>query len=195
MGAFDSSDYPISEPQQLVAGDRAAWKRADLGSDYPPASHTLTYAARLEGDGTDSIAITASADGSDYVVEVASATTADWTAGDYAWQAYITRDSDSERVTVDYGAWEVVADRANATTDPRTHAKIVLDAIEAVLETRATRDQASYSIAGRSLSRMPVGELLSLRNYYAQVVAGEDAAERIRNGGHGGMSVRPRFSA
>ena len=50
---FDSNNYPQTEPSTLVAGDRWAWKRTDLGSDYPPASYTLAYEARLEGTGVE----------------------------------------------------------------------------------------------------------------------------------------------
>lgn len=50
--------------------------------------------------------------------------------------------------------------------DLRSHAKKVLDAIEAVLEKRATKDQESHTIAGRSLSRTPIADLLMLRDRY-----------------------------
>lgn len=184
---FDSANYPTSEPAELVAGDRWTWIRDDLGVDYAPASYALTYSARLEGTGATEISITASESGSDYVIEVAAATTAAYTVGVYHWQAYITRSSDSERVTVDSGTFEVIADRDNATTDPRSHVKITLEAIEAVIESRATKDQESYSIGGRSLSRTPLKDLIMFRDKYAALYAKEVKAERIANGqGHSG---------
>jgi len=190
---FDSANYPETEPVELIAGDRWAWKRTDLGSDYPPASYALSYSARLEGTGATEIGITASESGSDYIVEVASATTATYTAGVYHWQAYITRTADSERVTVDEGTFEVVANRDAATTDPRSHVKIVLEAIEAVIESRATKDQESYTINGRSLSRTPLTELRKMRKDYKAEYASELRKERIKNGkGHSGR-VLVRF--
>lgn len=190
---FDSSNYPENEPQSLIAGDRVTWKRTDLGSDYPPASYSLSYKARLENSGTTVLSITASESGDDYIVEVGATTTAAWTVGVYHWQAYITRTSDSERITIDSGTFEVKADRATATTDPRTHAKITLDAIEAVIEGRASKDQAAYSIGGRSLSRTPIGELLALRSTYKAEVQREERADRIANGlGHAG-NIKVRF--
>lgn len=186
MNSFDSANYPTSEPAELIAGDRWAWKRTDLGSDYPPASYALSYSARLESTGTE-IEITASESGSDYVIEVASSTTAGYTAGVYHWQAYITRSSDSERITVDSGTFEVIANRDASTADPRSHAKIVLDAIEAVIESRATKDQESYTINGRSLSRTPMKDLLMLRDRYKAMYASEQRKESIANGrGHSG---------
>lgn len=190
---FDSSNYPENEPQTLIAGDRVTWKRTDLGSDYAPASYSLTYKARLENGGSTVISITASESGDDYIVEVGASTSAAWTVGVYHWQAYITRTSDSERITIDSGTFEVKADRATATTDPRTHAKITLDAVEAVIEGRASKDQAAYSIGGRSLSRTPLADLLVLRSTYKAEVQREERADRIANGlGHSG-NIKVRF--
>ena len=185
---FDSTNYPETEPSQIIAGDRAAWKRTDLGTDYAPASYSLKYSARLEDSGSTEIEITASESGSDYIVEVGQSTTAAYTAGVYHWQAYITRTSDSERVTVDSGTWEIKANRDAATTDPRNHVKKVLDAIESVIEGRASKDQESYSIQGRSLSRTPIAELITLRDKYRAEWVREQRAERIKNNlGHSGV--------
>jgi len=185
---FDSTNYPETEPSKIIAGDRAAWKRTDLGTDYAPASYSFKYSARLENSGSTEIEITASESGSDYIVEVGQATSAAYTAGVYHWQAYITRTSDSERVTVDSGTWEVIANRDAATSDPRNHVKKVLDAIESVIEGRASKDQESYSIQGRSLSRTPIADLVALRDKYRAEWVREQRAERIKNNlGHSGV--------
>lgn len=189
---FDSANYPVTEPATLVAGDRWAWKRTDLGSDYPPASYALRYAARLESAGTE-IAINASESGNDYIVEVASATTATYAAGIYHWQAYIIRSADSERVQVGSGTFEVVADRDSASTDPRSHVKKVLDAIEATIEGRASVDQMGYTVNGRSLQRTPIGDLLTLRDRYRADYLAEQRAERIARGMGGGGKTLVRF--
>ena len=189
---FDSANYAEKEPAKFIAGDRLAWKRTDL-TDYPPASYALQYSARLENGGTTEITIAASESGSDYIVEVAAATTTAYTAGVYHWQAYIVRSSDSERITVDHGTWEVLANRDAATTDPRGHVKKVLDNIEAVLEKRSTKDQDNYSISGRSLGRTPIADLILLRDRYRAEYVRQQREERVRNGlGHGGI-VKFRF--
>tara|TARA_R110002051_G_scaffold292497_2_gene357293 strand:- start:775 stop:1359 length:585 start_codon:yes stop_codon:yes gene_type:complete len=185
---FDSTNYPETEPSQIIAGDRAAWKRTDLGTDYAPASYSLKYSARLENSGSTEIEITASESGSDYIVEVGQSTSAAYAAGIYHWQAYITRTSDSERITVDSGTWEVKANRDVATADPRGHVKKVLDSIEAVIEGRASKDQENYSIQGRSLSRTSIPDLLILRDRYKAMYVQEQRAERINNNlGHSGI--------
>ena len=190
---FDSTSYPTTEPSDIIAGDRIAWKRSDLDSDYPIASYSLKYSARLENAGSTEIEITATESGSDYIVEVGQSTTAAYTAGVYHWQAYIIRTSDSERITVDSGTWEVKANRDAATTDPRNHVKKVLDSIEATIEGRASKDQESYSIAGRSLGRTPIADLILLRDKYRTEYVREQRAERVANGlGHSGI-IKTRF--
>ena len=185
---FDSTNYPETEPLKIIAGDRAAWKRTDLGTDYAPASYSLKYSARLEGSGATSFDITASESGSDYIIEVGQSVSTAYTAGTYHWQAYIIRTSDSERLTVDSGTWEIISNRDAATSDPRNHIKIVLDNIEAVLEGRSSKDQENYSIQGRSLSRTPIPDLMVLRDRYKAMHVQEQRAERIKNNlGHSGI--------
>jgi hypothetical protein len=188
------TEIPTTEPQKFIAGDSLTWKRTDLNSDYSNALYTLTYSARLENGGTTEIAITATTSGDFYLVSESAATTAAYTVGVYHWQAYITRDSDSARATIDSGTFEIIADRANATTDPRNHTKITLDNIQAVIENRATLDQMSYSIAGRSLSRMTIDDLLKFRDRYKAEWKKEQNAEAIANGKGSSRLIKVRFS-
>ncbi len=86
------------------------------------------------------------------------------------------------------GAIEVCPDIASMETyDGRSHARRVLDAIEAVLEQRATHDQQSYSIQTslgmRQLSRVPLDELLRLRKIYTvecRRESGKPIGRRVR---------------
>ena len=193
MNAFDSANYPTSEPTTLVAGDRWAWKRSDL-TDYSPSLYSLTYEARLDGDGTDSISITANESGTEYLVEVASATTLGYTAGTWRWSAFITRTSDSQRVRIDSGTWEVKPDPASATDDPRSDVKILLDAVNSILQGRGTAsdfDTVTAAFGSRSVTRDPA----ELRKWRAQLLAeyrAEQAAEAA-DAGRGGNTVRMSF--
>jgi len=181
-------DIPTNEPTELRAGDTWSWKRQF--SDYPPATWTLNYYL-IKSD--DKITITATASGTDHLVSEAKATTAAFSAGLYLWEAYV--DDGTSRYLVDNGRLEIKADYAAATaTDTRTHARTVLEAIEAVIESRATKDQQAYSIGGRSLSRTPVEELIRLRSFYRAEVLREEKAEDIRNGVNQGKGkIRVRF--
>ena len=193
---FDTGNVPTTEPATIVAGDLLQWKRTDLGTDYANGSYTLSYKARLGGTSAGSsvvITITASASGDDYLVSVGQSTTASYTAGDYRWQAYITRNSDSERLTIDSGTFEVAANRSASTADPRSHAKTMLDKIESILEGRAEGDVAAYSTNGRSLTKLDITDLLMWRDRYRADYLREVHRERALNGTATGSTVVARF--
>lgn len=61
-----------------------------------------------------------------------------------------------------------------AGTDTRSQNRRTYDAICAVIENRASRDQESYKIGNRELKRMPISDLLKLRSRYANFVAQEN---------------------
>jgi hypothetical protein len=192
---FDSTNYPEGVPSILVAGDAWLWKRTDL-TDYATASYALTYTFRLEGTGATSIAVTASESGDEYRVEVAAATTAAYTVGVYQWQEYITRSSDSARLTLSEGTCEVVANRSAATTDPRSHAQKVLTAIEAVIEGTASKELASYTVDGIAINRRSIEELTRMREAYRYEVDEERIDQMIDRGLKApGRKVRVSFDA
>jgi hypothetical protein len=191
--AFDTDTSATTEPAKIIAGDTLIWRRSDLNSDYANSAHVLSYKARLEGTGATVITITASASGDDYLVSVAAGTTASYSTGVYRWQAYITRTSDSARVTIDSGTFEVLPNRSASTADPRSHAKTMLDKIESVLSGRADGDVASYSINGRALTKIGVEELMAWRDRYRAEYLREVRAERRDNGQGTGSTVLARF--
>ncbi len=192
---FDRANYPKQEPDVLVVGDRWVWRRPDLVADYPTADYALTYEFHLDtgGGGSNKFTITATETSTDYIVEIASATTASYTAGEYNWYAFITRSSDSQRLSVDEGRTKVEINFANTNADSRTHAKKVLDAIEATIEGRASQDQMSYSIAGRSLSRMSIDDLLKFRDRYRAEHEKAIKKLRIKNEQDTGNTIKVRF--
>ncbi len=194
---FDRTNYPTAEPAKLVAGDRFAWKRDDLATDYPPSTFALTYEFHDDsgGGGNKKFTITATEADDTYYIEVGSSTTASYTAGDYIWEAYITRSADSERIMVDSGRTEITINLANTNADLRSHAKKVLDAIEAVIEGRATIDQSSFSLGGRSLSRMSVEELMTFRDRYKAEYMKEIKLARIRNKQGSGNTIKVQFGS
>lgn len=56
------------------------------------------------------------------------------------------------------------------TEDETTHAERMLALIEQRLEGRITSDHESYTIEGRSLTRIPFAELREYRKYYRKEV-------------------------
>lgn len=184
-------EIPSTEPTLVTAGDSINWQRQDL-TDYLPADGwALSYVLI---NSAAKITINASTSGAGYAVAVTAATSAAWTAGVYAWQAYVTNSGTSQRVKVGAGHMEVLPNFAALTTyDARSHAKKVLDAIEAVIEGRASVDQESYAIMGRQLKRTPMADLLKLRDRYRAIYLGEVNAENSKNGKGRKNIIKVRF--
>jgi hypothetical protein len=194
--AFDRENYPQKEPSTLVLGDYWAWKRDDLADTYPIGSYALTYEFHEDsgGGGIHKFTLTATEANDTYYIEAASSSTTGYAVGDYIWEAYITKASDSNRVMVDSGRTTITQNLADTNADLRSHAKKVLDAIEAVIENRASMDQSSMSIAGRSLSRMSIDELMTFRDRYKAEYLKEIKLARIRNGQGTGNTPKVRFT-
>lgn len=190
---FDAANAPTTEPLEIVVGDFIQWKRTDLGADYPNDAYTATYVARITGGGASEITLTGTASGNDYLFTVDSATSADFVAGYYHWQLEITRNSDSERLVLERGTFEAIVDLDVNNVDPRTHAEIMVDKIEAVLQNRADADVANYSIQGRSLVKLSIDDLLRWRDYYRNELSMEKRKERVRRGKSTGATIKARF--
>ncbi len=177
-------DIAEQEPDAFTAGDTVQWLRAV--SDYPPEDEwVLTYAFV---SAVDFFTVTGTDNGDGrHLLVIDAATSAGIAPATYSWSGSVSQGA--ERFTVGKGTTEVARDllAAQAPVDGRTHARKVLDSIEAVLEGTATTDQASYAIDGVSISRMPIPDLLTLRDRYRVDVARQEAADRLRKGlGHPG---------
>jgi hypothetical protein len=159
-------------PATLTAGDTWQWTR-DI-PDYPAPTWTLSYLFRNQSDGSDPFA--ASASGTSFAITVAAATTATIKPGTYRWYAQVL--SAGVRKTVEQGEVEVLQNPANAgALDYRSPSRIMLDALEATLIGRASRDQLAMSLNGRSISRTPLPELVQWRDTLRTEVLSEGAAE------------------
>jgi hypothetical protein len=190
---FDSANAPNKEPETIVVGDYLLWKRTDLGSDYSNSLYTATYVARITGGGNTEVQVVGTASGSDYLFTVSSTTSADFVAGLYHWQLEIKRNSDNNRIVVDRGNFTVIADLDVNGADPRTHSEIMVGKIESILNGKADSDVSSYSVAGRSLTKMSFNELLQARDYYKREMLKEETAESIRRGDATGATIKVRF--
>ena len=181
---------PTKEPETLVAGDTWKWERSL--SDYLASdSWSLTYYLRKSG--SSAITVTSSADVDAHLVTVAAATTAAYTPGTWDFRGYVTKSA--ERFEVFNGVLEIETNPATAASsyDPRTHAEKVLDSIEAVLESRATKEVLSFSVEGNSLSSYPHEQLLVMRSRYRVEVEREKAVERLKVGRASGRLILTRF--
>jgi hypothetical protein len=145
-------------------------------SEYPAPDWELSLILR------GPVAIDLFASGADeaHTFLAAAAVTANWAPGPYWWQLRASDGSDV--VLVSEGQSKVLVDISAVAVgfDGRSHSQRVLQAIEAVIENRASIDQESYSINNRSLSRTPVSDLLKLRDRYRAEVSSAAAAKAGR---------------
>jgi len=175
-----TAPVPTNEPKELRAGITWEWTREDI-ADYPAPTWTLKYWFKKTGSSGANFSITAAADGTGFDVTVLAAISAALTAGDYTWVAIVTAGTESREV--DRGTLVLLPRYDVASNfDDREHARIVLDAIESVIQGRATKDQQEYTIGGRSLKRTPLDELEKFRDKYRAEVYALDNAELARNG-------------
>lgn len=193
LNAFDSTNYPTSEPALVSRGERWAWKRGDIASAYPSSAYTVRWVARPESEASIAreVSIAGSASGSDWLFVLATSSSDDVQPGRYRWQLIVTRTSDSEEVVIDRGAITVLADLDEATGDLRSHARRMLDAIEAAIEGSADSTVLSYTMPnGHSLSHMGVAERMQWRSYYRREVYAETVQAARRNGQAGAGQTR-----
>jgi hypothetical protein len=182
-----TATIPSTEPKKLRAGETWRWRREDLTSDYPATTWTLKYALK---NASNHLEITAVADGAQFAITVALSSTKTVAPGIYRMVGYVEDAGPVQRFPVFEAEVEVEAAYANAgVVDDRSHARKVLDAIEAVIENRATKDQEEYQIGHRSLRRTPMQELMALRDKYRGEVYAEELKDNASRGKGGGQLV------
>lgn len=185
-----------TEPVYITQGEQITWKRTFGG--FPSDEWTLQYRFRGPGQGFN---IDGVVDGSGFESTATAAQTGGMTSGQYTWQAWLTNIADTDDTReVDAGTVTVkrgFVEDPTTELDLRSDAKIMLDTIDAALLAFATSDVMEYEITtpagSRRVKRSDKTKLTEQRNYWATIVARENAAERLRNGGKYGLSVKVRM--
>ena len=189
---FDVANAPTTEPEKFAIGDFVQWKREDLVDDYPTATHSATWIARLASGTSSEITVNATETSTYYLFTIPSATSSGFTQGHYHWQLEITETSSGNRIIIDSGTLDIEYD-LDVNVDPRSHAQIMVDKIESILQGKADADVASYSINGRSLTKMSFQDLIDARDFYRKEYVKELQLERAKNGDATGATVLVRF--
>lgn len=168
-------DVPTGAPSSVRAGDFVQWFEKDLAAIYPPSSYGLAYHLVRQAIDAETIEIVAAQQDGSFLLSASSSDTAAYVPGVYSWAAVITRRSDTEKHTVKTGRITVLDRYGAGASDPRSHARRMLDQIEALLEGRAKSDVESYEIKGRKVSKMAPSELMRWRGHYRREVRLEEA--------------------
>lgn len=187
-----SYDIPTDMPAVFTAGDTLTFTR-DL-ADYRPADGwTLTYTlvktgSQIQFSGSDN------GDGT-HLISVAATTTADWSAGDYRWQATVAYFS--ERRTVGRGTITVRANFSAETAgyDGRSTWQAILDDLEAAYAALASGSVASATVAfgDKQVTYRSLGELTKAISMARQEAARESQEERLAQGLPTGNRLQIRF--
>ena len=190
---FDADNAPKEVPRSIVIGDLVQFKLTQYSTDYPNTSHSMTFMARSGTGANVEFSIAASNSGDDYLFSASSAATSAFTAGLYHYQIEVLETSSNNRLILDQGELDVTVDLDVNAVDPRTHAEKMLQKIEAVLENRADADVSSYSIAGRSLTKMTPEELLTWRDNYRREVKAYRRQLDVKHGRKTSSTILMRF--
>lgn len=201
MAATIPTREPWLEPAamgRIIAGTTVKWKI--LLSDYPPTdgdtTWTMTYA--FQNKDIDAPLTVDSTDNEDgyHLITLAATTTADWTAGDYDWQATVSDGTSVYLVAQGRVPVVLLYSGESAGADHRSHPKKMLDAIRAVLEAKATgadtKDLLSFSDERQSLQRYSYEELRELESKYEKAVLMDEMKERASRGQKTGRMVSVR---
>lgn len=167
--------------ERLILGDTLNFATSVAG--YSAADGwVLNYRLVPRGTTGAAISIACTAEGANFRAQVTAAATAAWTAGTYSWHSYVTKAAESYSVAT--GSIELIANPRTASSglDLRTAAETALDAVQAVLQGKATSGTMSYRIGERELRSYSIPELLQLQSQLAADVQRERAAALLAAG-------------
>jgi hypothetical protein len=170
-------------PSLLRAGSAYSWKESVSAGAGGHLEYTL-----FNGSGVLVVV------GGVQEFSLSSAETSAWAPGRYDWALReVVGENKRELMR---GAMEVLPNPElhPQGLDGRSHARRVLDAIEATMEGRASTDAVEISIRGRTIKQTPVVDLIKLRDVYKREVAAEDHAARLAQGLSDNRFRKVRFS-
>lgn len=186
-------------PDKIRAGDTIKWRHDDardnLGNSIDSGDWSLTYYLRTNTNHEGHTA-TGSLFGTGWEFTISATDSAAFDAGDWFWQAIATKGSES--ITIAAGQVEVLA-ALSYTGDPsafdgRTQAEKDLAAVQKAIRDVANGNAVkSYTVAGRSLTRYEMSDLLTLESKLKFEVQRERRAALIANGKGDPFNVFVRF--
>lgn len=175
-------------PRRITVGDTVTWD--ETLTEFPAsASWVLSYSF------TSPLAQFASAHVAVGDIHRITIVTTDLEVGHYEYAKKIT--DGTSTFTLETGIHDVDPDLSadTAGVDRRSYAGITLENIEAMLQGKATKDQTSYSLNGRALSRYSIAELNEWRALLRVEVRDERQKARRKSGGKSHRNVHVSMSS
>lgn len=180
---------------ELIAGDTLDFY--DDVPDYPPNDGwTLKYylSPRFTTPTQTLITISSITEGTRYRLQAAAGITIGWAPGAYTWKRRVEK---AGPINQSLGEGQIVIKTAPSLMtqgfDGRTHARKMLDQINAALEALSL-DVKSYAIGSRTMTKRDIPELLTLRDRYMAEASNEEAAAEIASGLSNPRSFGIRFN-
>jgi len=170
-------------PATITPGTTVAYTRE--AGEYTEAAG---YSAKLYVAGVSVLeAITGVASGSGWAFTIPATATAALSMGVHQYRELVTKGA--EVYVLASGTVEVLANILKAGAgDMLTWEQRALAAVEAALEGRLTADQQAFSIGGRAVTKIPVMELLRIRDQLRNAVRAGTRAGKF------GAEVRVEFT-
>lgn len=168
---------PNIEPKSFIAGETVQWQK-ELANYPTKDGWSLVYCFRnFEGR----FEVKAESTEDKYVIRLTAEETGNYKSGIYWWQSRVVKEN--IQYVIENGELVIKPNLALLDSyDGRSHVKKVLDALESTILGKASRDQLSYSISGRSLSRLSPSELLKWRDVYKAEYARMLSEEKLSKG-------------
>jgi hypothetical protein len=182
----------MNAPTQIRQGLTYAW--VESNSDYP-ASASWACKAYIAGPSA-LLTLTAVADGDDFDFTLTAAQSAALSTGTYQIQVRFEHATTGNFTPDGYINSAQVLPGLNtqvAGYEARSHPQIVLDALNALIEGRATNVQKSMAIGGKAAEFLTLEELITAKLKYERFVENEKSAEQVKKGLKSGKSVGVRF--
>lgn len=171
----------MNAPTTFRAGDSTSW--SESLPDYLPADGWSLNLRLLWSSGGANIPTTPSGD--EYAVSLTGTETANWPAGPATLVSQAVKGAD--KITLGSQAVTILPDlMTSASHDGRSANRKALEAAEAALAAYLTGGQAmveEYEIAGRRMKFRSADEITKLINFYKPLVAKENAALALLQGG------------
>jgi hypothetical protein len=181
-------------PEQIVAGTQVDYRRTP--SEFTPA---LAWTLKLYLSGGDPLGPSQlqkdfTISGQSFLITLTPTDTGALTRGNYLWEERAAKGAERQRF--DFGAIEVLPDLETATAvSLLSRSARMLVAVRAALDIRtgnggiATDMIEAYSIHGRSLTKVPLKELMDIESRLVMAV------RREANPGRWGPTILARFPA
>lgn len=184
-------------PSIITAGDSLTWdddpSTDNLGNAITSTDWTLKYA--FQQTGQSNLIVASTAQGTGWRTVLTKAQTAVYSQSyKLFWQAYAEKASD--RVTLGAGSITIkpVVQGAGSSTELRSQAQQDLEAVQSAMRTMISGGAVQeYTIAGRSLKKISMADLIMLESKLKYQLAQERKAESIANGLGNPSNVFVRF--